>query len=133
MALVLAPASVLTVGAAFVGHNHLHIGRFNRHLDVHVLDLAGAQRNRRRNKSCEAGIAGLDHVASRGEPANRIAAGGIGGCSAHLLAVRCSHGHLRAGNQRAGGVEDMAVENAGTAGLAWPRGRAAWRGVGAGA
>ena len=101
---------------AFVGDNHLHIGGFNRHFDVHAFDLAGAQRNRRRNEGCEAGVAGLDYIASSREPMKRIAAGGIGGCSAHLLAVRCSHGDLRAGNQRAGGVGDMAVEGAGTAG-----------------
>ncbi len=99
--------------SAFVGHNHLHIGSLNRQFDIYVLALAGAQRNRRRNESGEAGIAGLDHVTSCGEPTNRIAAGGIGGYSTHLLAVRRCHGHLRTGNQRPGGVEDMAMENAG--------------------
>ena len=113
MALALAPASVLTVGppssVTTTCTSAASIAILMSMFFVWpALNGIGCE-----TKGREAGIAGLDHVASRGEPANRIAAGGIGGCGAQLLAVRCSHGHLRAGNQRAGGVENVAVKNAG--------------------
>ena len=98
---------------ALVRDHHLLLGSLDRHLDVDVLGLACGDRELAQTRKARSRETRLDHVASRGKPAKLVAAGGVGGRVARILAVRGCNRHLRAGNQRARGVDDVAVQRSG--------------------